>query len=38
MQTYPRGELVLVLDCVDLDLVSGFWSYAMDYQGAGRIY
>jgi predicted enzyme related to lactoylglutathione lyase len=37
MQTYPRGEVVFVIDCVDLDLVSDFWSSAMDYQRAGHI-
>ncbi len=38
MQTYPRGELVLVLDCVDLDLLADFWTSALGYRRAGRIY
>jgi predicted enzyme related to lactoylglutathione lyase len=38
MQTYPRGELVLVLDCVDLDLVADFWTSALGYRRAGRIH
>lgn len=38
MQTYPRGELALVLDCLDLDVAADFWTLALDYQRAGRIY
>lgn len=38
MQTYPRGELVLVLDCVDLDLLADFWTSALGYQRAGGIH
>jgi predicted enzyme related to lactoylglutathione lyase len=38
MQTHPRGELVLVLDCVDLDLVADFWTSALGYSRASRIH
>jgi predicted enzyme related to lactoylglutathione lyase len=37
MQTYPRGELVLVLDCVDLDLIAEFWTSVLGYRRAGHI-
>jgi hypothetical protein len=42
MQTYPRGEVVLVLDCADLDRAAGFWSTVLGYRVTGaetsRIY
>ena len=38
MQTYPRGELALVLDCVDLELLAEFWCTALGSRRAGRIY
>lgn len=38
MQTYPRGELAVVLDCMDLDVVADFWTLALDYERAGRVY
>lgn len=38
MQTYPHGELTVVLDCVDLDVVADFWSRALGYRRAGRVH
>lgn len=38
MQTYTRGEPALVLDCVDLELISDFWTFALGYRRAGRIH
>ncbi len=38
MQTYSQGELVLVVDCLDLDLVADFWTSALGYRRASRIY
>jgi predicted enzyme related to lactoylglutathione lyase len=35
MQTYPRGEVVLVVDCADLDRAADFWSTALGYRRAG---
>ncbi|HST80673.1 MAG TPA: VOC family protein [Kineosporiaceae bacterium] len=35
MQTYPRGEVVLVLDCADLDRAADFWSTVLGYRRAG---
>jgi predicted enzyme related to lactoylglutathione lyase len=29
---------VLVLDCIDLDLIANFWTSALGYRRAGRIY
>lgn len=38
MQTYPHGELAVVLDCVDLDVVADFWSRALGYRRSGRVH
>jgi predicted enzyme related to lactoylglutathione lyase len=35
VQTYPRGEVVLVLDCADLDRSADFWSTVLGYRRAG---
>jgi predicted enzyme related to lactoylglutathione lyase len=35
MQTYPRGEVVLVLDCADLHRAADFWSAVLGYRRAG---
>jgi catechol 2,3-dioxygenase-like lactoylglutathione lyase family enzyme len=32
---YPHGELVVVIDCQDLDRSAGFWAAALGYQRAG---
>jgi len=38
-QPYPHGELVIVIDCADLDRSAAFWSAALGYTacpaGAG---
>jgi predicted enzyme related to lactoylglutathione lyase len=31
-QPYPNGELVVVIDCSDLDRSAGFWSAALGYK------
>ncbi len=31
---YTRGELVVVIDCQDLDRAAGFWAAALGYQRA----
>lgn len=40
MQPYPHGELVVVLDCADLERAATFWSTALGYRrkeyGGGR--
>jgi predicted enzyme related to lactoylglutathione lyase len=42
MQTYPRGEIALVLDCSDLDRAAAFWSAVLGYRlgrpGVSTIY
>ena len=30
-QPYPHGELVIVIDCADLDRSAAFWSAALGY-------
>lgn len=35
MQTYPHGELALVLDCRDQTKVADFWCAALGYRAAG---
>jgi predicted enzyme related to lactoylglutathione lyase len=35
MQPYPKGEVVLVLDCADLDRAAEFWSSILGYRRAG---
>ena len=39
-QPYPHGELVIVIDCADLDRSAAFWSAALGYTassaGTGR--
>ena len=32
MQRYPRGELVVVLDCADLERAAAFWTAVLDYR------
>jgi predicted enzyme related to lactoylglutathione lyase len=32
---YPHGELVVVIDCRDLDRAAGFWGAALGYRRAG---
>ncbi len=35
MQTYARGEFVIVVDCADLDRSATFWSEVLGYRNAG---
>ena len=35
VQSYPYGEVALVLDCLDLDRCAEFWSSALGYRRAG---
>ena len=35
MQPYPHGELVIVLDCRDLERSAAFWSEVLGYHGYG---
>jgi predicted enzyme related to lactoylglutathione lyase len=32
VQRYPQGELVVVLDCADLDRAADFWTTALGYR------
>lgn len=32
MVSYPHGELVVVLDCEDLDRAAGFWTVVLGYR------
>lgn len=32
MQRYPHGELVVVLDCADLERAAGFWTAVLGYR------
>ena len=32
-QPYPHGELVVVIDCSDLDRSAAFWSAVLGYTG-----
>jgi predicted enzyme related to lactoylglutathione lyase len=34
-QSYPRGHLVLVVDCGDLDRSARFWTSVLGYERAG---
>ena len=38
MQTYPHGEVALVLDCQDLDRCADFWCSALGYQRGGGVF
>jgi predicted enzyme related to lactoylglutathione lyase len=33
-QPYPHGELVIVIDCADLDRSAAFWSAALGYTAS----
>lgn len=35
MQTYAHGEVVIVLDCADLDRAADFWCAALSYRRYG---
>ena len=35
VQPYPHGELVIVLDCLDLARSAAFWSAALGYRSYG---
>ena len=35
-QSYPHGELVVVIDCADLDRSARFWAAVLGYE-AGRV-
>ena len=35
VQTYPWGEVAVVLDCQDLDRVAEFWTAVLGYRRAG---
>lgn len=32
MQRYPQGELVVVLDCADLERAAAFWTTVLGYR------
>lgn len=32
MQRYPQGELVVVLDCADLERAADFWTVVLGYR------
>jgi predicted enzyme related to lactoylglutathione lyase len=34
-QSYPNGELVIVIDCADLDRSARFWAAVLGYQADG---
>lgn len=36
MQPYPHGELVVVLDCGDLERAAAFWSQILGYRRMGE--
>jgi predicted enzyme related to lactoylglutathione lyase len=38
VQSYPHGEVALVLDCQDLDRCAEFWSTALGYQRGADIF
>ena len=31
-QSYPNGELVIVIDCADLDRSARFWAAVLGYE------
>ena len=31
-QSYPNGELVIVIDCADLDRSARFWAAVLGYK------
>jgi hypothetical protein len=33
-QPYPHGELVIVIDCADLDRSAAFWSAVLGYTAS----
>ena len=35
-QPYPHGELVIVIDCADLDRSAAFWSAVLGYTASPR--
>jgi predicted enzyme related to lactoylglutathione lyase len=35
MQSYPHGEIALVLDCRDLSRMAEFWCAALGYEAVG---
>jgi predicted enzyme related to lactoylglutathione lyase len=34
-QSYPNGELVIVIDCLDLDRSARFWAAVLGYEADG---
>lgn len=38
MQGYPHGEVVVVIDCQDLDRAAHFWTQVLGYHRAGEAY
>ncbi len=36
-QPYPHGELVIVIDCADLDRSAAFWSAVLGYTGGQAV-
>ena len=36
-QPYPHGELVIVIDCADLDRSAAFWSAALGYTAGQAV-
>lgn len=35
VQRYPQGELVVVLDCADLERAAAFWKTVLGYHHEG---
>lgn len=38
MQPYPKGEVAVVLDCLDLDRAADFWTEVLGYRRIGEPY
>ncbi|EQD59091.1 hypothetical protein B1B_08343, partial [mine drainage metagenome] len=36
MQSYPHGEVVVVVDCEDLVRAAGFWTEVLGYSPEGE--
>ena len=35
MQTYPHGQVAVVLDCADLERAAAFWTQVLGYRRVG---
>jgi len=38
VQPYPKGEVAVVLDCLDLDRAADFWTEVLGYRRIGEPY